>query len=438
MLGSPCSPCCGCNPQDVAVIYEAIRSKQCAVGFSHSLQWQQAASRFDLWQTPRPSWPQTSAASTGSTGVSVSLGVDSLGNQITFPPGWCESDATVPQFGIYLGEFESLPQYEVRNGRFYYTGTNVELIPSVSGTLGHTCKVGQTLYGIDTYIPFSSQWYRWNAKGTAADRSCQRQLNELQNAVVTFFKQASTPNEELLALNPAGTALGSSGAVVSFVKYTTDWDVTATVIIGGAAQGSTQYPNTNCHVRAGIQVVGRFLRGTANVASLPTSTVQPAYTAQQLRGLLPWIGVPGCKAWVNAPYYTTTSPAPWLPPTDTSPFADLQPWWDYHVSPQAVTYNASEGVASYTGSSQSASFDGGVAFSAASFSRTASQALRWNEYAGGGSPLWRKNWTFSDSLVNPNESNTCSWAFAGSSVASDRQYSASDPGHISSATLVLS
>jgi hypothetical protein len=340
----------------------------------------------------------------------------------------------VPRFGNFLGAFDSPPAFALQGGQYKYVGTNTVVNPSITDGgrfyLGDTCQVGGSLYSLDTFIPFTSQWYRWNVRAAAADRSCERQVRQLDNRQITVFKQTSVPaQEELLALDPSRSSLSSFSAIISFVKYTTDWDMFATVIVGGATQGSTQYPGTNCHVSAGVQVLFRFLAGTS-FATLATSTVTPSYTVQQRRGVLPWTNVPGCKAWVSAPYYTTASA--------DSPFAQLQPWWNYDLSAQPVVYNSSTGGGVFTSASNQASFGQSLVFQTSAFSRTSSQALRWNEYAGGGSPLWRKSWSFSQDMVNINQSNPCSWTFSGSSSASDRQYSLTDPGNIQSAAVVFS
>jgi hypothetical protein len=159
---------------------------------------------------------------------------------------------------------------------------------------------------------------------------------------------------------------------------------------------------------------------------------------------LPWSNVPGCKAWINAPYYTSVSPFPFAPATDISQFAQLRPWWDYDLLAQQgipVAYNTGvpDTAAVYTSdaSAASASFSSGIQFQVSSFSGAGS-TMRWIDYTGGGVPLWRTGWTFSENMVNPNESNPCSWTFSGSSQQATKQYGrTTDVGIISSATVVL-
>ena len=443
MLGSPCNPCCGCNPQDILAIYNLVRSRSCVVSLTHDLRWQQAATQY----VTRSGGSVVNADSNGSPGHSFFASQTFEPYFPAFTSGWCNSDSTVPQFGVYLGEFASLPVIERRNdGRFYYVNTNTEVLPTVSGRPGHTCKVGSALYSVDTFIPFTDQWYRWNVRGSAADRSCQRQINQLANSVLTVFQQTTTPGTESLALNPAQSAVGSGGAVVTFVNDAPTFLVTATISIGAVTASATPYPGTNCGVSASVQVSAKFRRGSNTAPTVPTLTVQPSYTVQQTRGLLPWINVPGCKAWINAPYYTTNPSRPGGAPTDTSAFASLTPWWDYDLLAQQGIQVAFTGVNSgvpdtgafYQSGSSAVSFSDGIAFALSSFSGSGF-AMRWNDYSGGGAPLWRTGWTFSENMVNPNASSPCSWLFAGTSQPATRQYSrTSDVGSISSATVVLS
>lgn len=438
MLGSPCNPCCGCSPQDIQTIYNDIRSRPCSVSLTHSMQWQQAATRFEF--------TGVTSASNGSPGHVFQANQNFEPLSPTYAnPNWCDSDATVPQFGVYLGEFASLPVIERRNdGKFYYQGTNTQVIPSVSNTPGHTCKVGLGLFTVDTFIPFTDQWYRWNVRGAAADRSCQRQTNQLRNALVTAYKEATPPAGASLALNPSQTQIGSSGALITFIDDAPGHLITATISVGSLGPGRTQYPGTNCGVGASVQVSAKFRSGTSTVPTLQTSTVSPSYTQRQSRGLLPWSNVPGCKAWVSAPYYTSVSAFPGAPETDTSQFANLRPWWDYDLCAQQGIPNSYAGGVPGTGAlytsdaaSASAVFSSAIQFQVSAFSASG-QAMRWVDYNGGGVPLWRTGWTFSANLVNPNASNPCSWTFSGTSQPANRQYArTTDVGSISSATVVL-
>ena len=436
MLGSPCSPCCGCNPQDIVAIYNLVRSRPCVVSLTHDLRWQQAATQYvtrsgtlDLVLT---------ADSNGSPGHA--LYPDTLTYNPPFTAGWCNSGATVPQLGdVYLGKFDTFPAIEKRNdGFFYYVGTNTRV-----GS-GNVLQLGQGLYRPSNgALPGTIYW---NAIGSAADRSCQRQINQLANSVLTVYEQTTTPGTESLALNPAQSAVGAGGAVVTFVKDAPTFLVTATITIGAATATNTPYPGTNCGVGASVQVSAKFRRGSNTAPTVPTLTVQPSYTAQQARGLLPWINVPGCKAWIDAPYYTTNPAFPGGPATDTSPFASLTPWWDYDLLAQQGIPVSFTGVNSgvpntsafYRSGASVVSFLNGIQFALSSFSGSGF-AMRWIDYGGGGAPLWRTGWTFSEDMVNPNASSPCDWLFAGTSQPATRQYArTSDVGSISSATVTLS
>ncbi|NBW15661.1 MAG: hypothetical protein EBR82_47510 [Caulobacteraceae bacterium] len=402
------------------------------------MRWQQAATRFEF--------TGITSASNGSPGHIFQANQNFEPLSPTYAnQNWCDSDATVPQFGIYLGEFASLPVIERRSdGKFYYRGTNTQVISSNSGILGHTCKVGLGLYTVDTFIPFTDQWYRWNVRGAAADRSCERQTKQLRNSLVTAYQEATPPSAALLALNSAQTQLSSTGAIVAFLGDAPTYTITAMVSVGSVVPWRTQYPGTNCGVGVSVQVSAKFRSGASTVPALPTLTVSPSYTERQSRGLLPWSNVPGCKAWIVAPYYTSVSPFVNAPETDISQFANLRPWWDYDLLAQqgiSVAYNngVPDTAAVYTSdaSAVSASFSSGIQFRVLSFSGAGS-TMRWIDYGGGGVPLWRTGWTFSENMVNPNASNPCSWTFSGTSQPANRQYArTTDVGSISSATVVL-
>lgn len=439
MLGSPCNPCCGCSPQDIAYIYNYVRSRSCSVSLTHDLRWQEAATSF----VTRSGNLNVFADSDGLPGHSFFASQTFDPYFPAFASGWCNADSTVPQFGTYLGEFSALPVIERRNdGKFYYANTNTEVLATVSGRPGHTCKVGSALYSVDTFIPFTDQWYKWNLRGIAADRSCQRQLRQLTNSVLEVYEQTAKPGTENLALNPSQSSMSSSGAVATFINDAPTYLVTAQILIGATTGQSTLFPGTNCGVRASVQVLAKFRRGSNIAPTLPTSTVQPSYTAQQSRGLLPWINVPGCKAWITAPYYTTNPAFPGGPATDTSQFAKLTPWWDYDLlSQQGIPVAFVAGVpdtgAFYSSQSSTASFSGGLMFDVSSFSGSGF-AMRWNNYSGGGAPLWRTGWSFSENMVNP-ASDVCEWRFPGTSQQASRQYSrTSDVGTISHAAVTLS
>lgn len=428
MLGSPCSPCCGCSPASVQTIYERLRGMSCSIELDHELQWQQAATH------------AVDIASDGQTGAQFSrfnpIRVGKVASE-------CFDGTTVPQFGIFLGVFQALPQAEIRGVEVYFVGTNTLAITNQGNTLGHTCAVGGNLYALKQTPNWAVNPVEWALVGSAADRSCGIQLQQVQECPCTSYKEAITPDGVIaLALDTARSFRSGTEALVVFTHATSDYTIDVTIAIG--VYGAVQYPGTQCRISPDVQVTSHFRQTGGIVSNLPTATQTPTYTPAQEAALLPWVNLPGCKAWIAAPYYTASfaSNTP-LGGAVAAWFAadDYLPWQGVGI--YAETYHFLDPILQ---SILAHDIGEQVSFTVSNFLNIGS-AFRWRDYEtpASGAPAeiaWYTGLTFGKSLFlpvasDPSAYDACFWRFPQQLSTSTTAYTSGSPGTISSATIVL-